>query len=70
MTYGVLSDTADERLLRSLQFNSKHCLAQLLPALNKKDRYTLRHKNKYDIPLIKNENSQILSLLAAVLMNK
>ena len=52
-TFGDLSDNADERLFRSLQFNSEHCLAQLLPALNRKDRYTLRHKTKYDIPLIK-----------------
>ena len=28
---------------------------QLIPDLNKKDRYTLCHNNKYDIPLIKNE---------------
>ena len=52
-TFGDLSDNADERLFRSLQFNSEHCLTQLLPALNRKDRYNLRHKTKYDIPLIK-----------------
>ena len=46
-TFGDLSDNADERLFRSLQFNSEHCLAQLLPALNRKDRYTLRHITKF-----------------------
>ena len=61
-TFGDLSDNADERLFRRLQFNSEHCLVQLLPALKRKDRYTLRHKTKYDIPLI--------SLLDAVLINK
>ena len=54
-TFRELSDNADVKLFGSLQLNSEHCLAQLLPDLNKKDRYTLRHKNKYDIPLIKNE---------------
>ena len=39
-TFGDLSDNADadERLFRSLQSNPEHCLAQLLPALNRKDR--------------------------------
>ena len=54
-TFSDLSDNADAKLFRSLQLNSEHCLAQLLPALNRKDRYTLRHKTKYDIPLINNE---------------
>ena len=54
-TFGELSDNADSKLFGGLQLNLGHCLAQLLPDLNKKDRYTLRHKNKYDIPLIKNE---------------
>ena len=54
-TFDDLSDNADAKLFRSLQLNSEQCLVQLLPDLNKKDRYTLRHKSKYDIPLIKNE---------------
>ena len=54
-TFDDLSDNADAKLFRSLQLNSEHCLVQLLPDLNKKDRSTLRHKSKYDIPLIKNE---------------
>ena len=41
--FGVLSDNADERLFRSLQFNSEHCLAQLHPALNRKDRYNFKN---------------------------
>ena len=54
-TYADLPDNADARLFRSMMHNPDHCLAQLLPNLNKKDRYTLRHNTKYDIPLIKNE---------------
>ena len=54
-TFGELSDNVDAKLFGGLQLNSGHCLAQLLPDLNKKDRYTLLNKNKYDIPLIKNE---------------
>ena len=53
-TFGDLSDNADDKLFRSLPPNSEPCLAQLLPALNRKDRRTLRHETKNDIPLIKN----------------
>ena len=41
-----LSDNANAKLFRSLQLNSEHCLAQLLPDLNKKERYTSRHKKQ------------------------
>ena len=39
-TIGELSDNADAKFFGGLQLNSGHCLAQLLPDLNKKDRYT------------------------------
>ena len=53
--FSDLSENADAKLFTSLQQNPGHCLTQLLPNLNKKDRYSLRNKTKYDIPLIKTE---------------
>ena len=50
--------------------NSKHCLTQLLSDLNEEDRYTLRHKNKYDTPDKKMKNFQILPFLEVAVINK